>query len=322
VPLTLRQLAWNPDHQRDFGQVWFAARAILEGQNPYVLIGPGLAYDWTWPFVYPLTSAIVAIPFAPFSESVASVVFAAVGTGCLTWALMEHGYGPLFLFISLPVQDAIGAAQWSPLLASTFAIGPLAFLLAAKPTIGAALFAAHPRRSALIGGIVLILAAFVVQPDWPRDAMAAMGRYRQVVAPAASFHQIIRFPGGALALLCLLRWRRPEARLVAVMACVPLTISHYEMVPLLLVPRTFGQATLMVLLSYSHPVLMKALVLPPWTRTEFVDAAGAILVLTAFLPVTLMILRRPNEGAVPAWLDASLARWPAWLRGAGPASTR
>jgi hypothetical protein len=38
-----------------------------------------------------------------------------------------------------------------------------------------------------------------------------------------------------------------------------------------------------------------------------------------YLPVTLMVLKRPNVGAVPAWVDRRTARWPAVLRGKPPA---
>ena len=72
-------LPWH----RDFGQAWFAAGAVLRGENPYALIGPGLEFDWPWPFIYPLTSAIAAIPLAPFPEHVAVVIFSMIGGGVL-----------------------------------------------------------------------------------------------------------------------------------------------------------------------------------------------------------------------------------------------
>ena len=34
-----------------------------------------------------------------------------------------------------------------------------------------------------------------------------------------------------------------------------------------------------------------------------------------YLPALWMILRRPNEGTVPAWLERASAVLPSWLRG-------
>src|SRR5678815_3979796 len=66
--MTARESARVPG-PRDFGPVWFAARSILQGVDPYPLVGPGLAYDWSSPLVYPITAAFVAIPFTPFPQS-------------------------------------------------------------------------------------------------------------------------------------------------------------------------------------------------------------------------------------------------------------
>ena len=63
---------------RDFAQVWFAARSILHSVNPYHAVGPGRAFDWPFPLLYPLPAAVIAIPLAPLSQNAATVVFMAV----------------------------------------------------------------------------------------------------------------------------------------------------------------------------------------------------------------------------------------------------
>src|SRR5215207_1007696 len=148
----------------DFGQVWFAARALLQGTDPYPLIGPKASFDWPWPFVYPLSATPFALPFTPLTEPVASACFVAVGAALFAWALMEYGYGPLFGFFSWPVREAAGAAQWSLALGATFAVPAISWMVVAKPTIGAALFAARPRRSAVIGGLAVLAIVSVAQP--------------------------------------------------------------------------------------------------------------------------------------------------------------
>ena len=304
------------DYPRDFGQVWFAARAVLRGVDPYPLYGLGREYDWPWPLLYPMPAAVAAIPFAPFPMDVATVLFTIIGGACLAWALMEYGYGPAFGFFAASVRYAAEAAQYSPLLAGAFVIAPLSALLIVKPTIGAAIFVARPSWWAVGGAVALALISFAVQPTWIHDWMAAVASNNRAWLPDRPYRIPVTYPGGILALLSLLRWRRPEARLVAALACVPQTPAIYETAPLLLVPRTFWEAAALVALSYVQHLSMGALVAEPRGLAEFMDIGGRLIIPLIYLPVTLMILRRPNEGAVPAWLERRVAAWPTWIRGA------
>lgn len=303
---------WWP---RDFGPVWFAARTILHGGDPYPMIGRSGPYEWGSGLLYPLPAALVAIPLAPFSEPVASALFAAIGGACLAWALMQFGYGPLFGFFAMPVREAAGAAQWSMLFASSLVLWPLSLVLVAKPTLGLAMFIARPTRTAVIGAVLLSAIAFLILPTWVPEWLAEIRRYSDLGAGVQTYRLLVGIPGGILILLCLMRWRRPEARLVVALACAPLNLVAYEMVPLLLVPRTFRQAALLVGLSYARHYLT------PWLTPEaasyrVLQQVGAqSFVLLLYWPVTWMILRRPNEGAVPAWLERRIVRWPRWLRG-------
>jgi hypothetical protein len=82
------------DTASDFDQTWFAARALLHGDNPYMLIGPGLNFDWGWPFAYPLTAAVGAIPVAPAPVEWARSIFAACGAGMLSCGALRCGWRP------------------------------------------------------------------------------------------------------------------------------------------------------------------------------------------------------------------------------------
>jgi hypothetical protein len=322
--ITARKSALVPG-PRDFGQVWFMARSILHGANPYPLVGPGLAFDWPWPLVYPLTAGMVAIPFAAFPEPVASALFVGIGGAAFAWALMQYGYGPLFGFFSLSVREACEAGQWSLLIASAFAIAPLSMFLVAKPTIGVAVFFARPTRRAIVGGILIFLTAFLVQPTWIAEWMHAVQRYaamgRTPVGEATNrpFRALLSFPGGFIVLLCFLRWRRPEARLVAALVCVPITVYAYETVPLFLVPRTFRQAALLLALSYAQYFLTAVLAPVPSSFSALQEITGRMLVFGLYVPATMMILLRPNEGPLPAWIEDRIASWPAHLRGGSTA---
>jgi hypothetical protein len=49
--------------------------------------------------------------------------------------------------------------------------------------------------------------------------------------------------------------------------------------------------------------------------SSFYRYNGLAIVIGLYLPALWMILRRPNEGAVPAWLERASAVLPGWLRG-------
>jgi hypothetical protein len=312
--MTMRESA-RVSGPRDFGQVWFAARSILHGVDPYPLVGPGLTYDWSSPLVYPITAALVATPFAPLPQPVASLVFAAVGGALFAWALMEFGYGPVFGFFSFAVREASALAQWSLLLSASLVLSPISFVLIAKPTIGLAFFLARPRRTAAAGAIVLCAIASVVQPTWVADWMHAVQRYAAQGAPNIPYRMLLSFPGGPIPLLCLARWRRPEARLLAALVCVPITLMPYETVPIFLIPRTFWEAAILVGCSYAQHHLTFALTPVPWTHERMTAISGLLFVLLLYLPATVMVLRRPNVGELPLWLERWAVRLPRWIRG-------
>jgi hypothetical protein len=300
---------------RDFEQVWFAARAILRGLYPYSHIGPGLAFEWPFPLVYPLPAAVIAVPIAPFPAHVATVLFSAIAGAAFAWALMEYGYGPLFGFFSMPVRAAFETVQWSPLLSASMVVAPLAVLFVAKPTVGAALFIARPSRWAFVGAIVFGGISFLLHPGWMGDWLGAIARYNEILAPTVPYRAPITFTGGVLALLCLLRWRRPEARLVAALACVPQTLVLYEAVPLMLVARTFWQSVLLVAMSYIGHVWVRLHLPPVYHEGLAYDLVGQAMIWSLYLPCTLLVLRRPNAGSMPAWFETRISDWPAWLRG-------
>lgn len=313
-------VATHQPFHRDLGQLWFAARELLAGRSPYAAIGPGRAFDWPWPLYYPLPAVLAVTPVAWLPEPVAVAAIGALGVGALAWALSAHGYAPLLGLFSFSVWHALHLVQWSPLLAADLVLTPLSALWIVKPTIGAALFAARPTRTAVVAAMVLIGVSFVIRPDWMSEWRAALGS--PVVEPDydAGHYAIVQFAGGVLVLAALLRWRRPEARLLAVLACVPQTVLPYESVLLLLVPR--GWVESIAMLIGSHAMYWLAARDGPADFVVRTQSFGQAVTLTMYLPALLMVLRRPNEGPAPLWLDRAISRWPAWLRGRTPASSQ
>jgi hypothetical protein len=291
----------------DILQFWYSARTLLSGGNGYDGIGPGLAFDYPFPMVYPLTASVAAIPLTPFSAEHASALFMSVAVACFAWALLDSGWSALITFASFCIWHAISAVQWSPLLAASLILPPIAVLLAVKPTLGAALWIARPSRWAVWGGALLAVAAFALDPLWISQWREAVGRAMAQAHGTFPYHAPVMMPGGVLVLAALTRWRRVDARLLVALACIPHTTLPYELVPLFLIPRGWRQyATLAALSNVMWLVASRDAGFYA-TVLSYTKAAVPCM----YLPCTLMILRRPNEGTVPAWLERRIAGWSA-----------
>jgi hypothetical protein len=314
----VRALLWvtGEAKSRDFDQVWFAARALLAGRNPYLEIGPGLPFDWPAPLYYPLTAAVAAVPFALLERSLAAVLFAALASGAFVWAATRYSLAPAVVITSASAALAAEAVQWSPLLAAAYGIPWLGVLLSAKPTIGFAIWVARPTRIAFIGTVALLLLSFALLPDWLESWLAALHQTSLATAGGTPYLAPIGTLGGLSTAALLLRWRRPEARLVLALACMPQTPLLYETVPLFLVPLSITQGGVLWLGSWLTALWVS--MTGPYENdlARFTVSARAVG-WCLYLPCVIMILRRPNTGPVPLWLGRWLERssLPDWIKG-------
>ena len=115
---------------------------------------------------------------------------------------------------------------------------------------------------------------------------------------------VFRLPFGPLVLLCLLRWRLPEARLVAALACVPQTPLLYEALPLFAIVRTSFEAAGLAVLSYMAWFWWQTS--GPYGSYEAAMAASArAMVLWIYLPATAFVLTRKAVGVARDDNDAN-----------------
>jgi hypothetical protein len=302
----------------DFTYPWLAARALLDGREPYATVLAESPYRSA--LFYPLPAAFVAMPFAALPPHLAGATFTGIGFGWLTYHLLAAGRWRLLVLTAAPALFAVLAVQWSPLLTAAALSGPALALVIAKPTIGLALAVSvlpstpRPGRQAAAtaaGVTVLVALSLLVRPDWPAQWLAVLrqapdsGQYRAPILTAY----------GAPVVLALLRWRRPEGRLLLALACVRQNGFLYDQLPLLLVPASAMQA--IVLSGISHVSHVLALWHPPKDGSIMaLNAQQYPFTITAmYLPCLVMVLRRPNVGRVPEWVERATSRWPGWLRG-------
>jgi hypothetical protein len=272
------------------------ARGLLHGVSPYAvvgpdgspyvsLVGPGGSFAGPFHLRYPLTAVIATVPFAPFSLRVADLLWAGLSTAALWWALtFERVWHPrLAVFGSAAFVAAILGSQWSPFLIFAALTPAFGFLLVAKPTIGAALWLAYPSRRAIIGSLIFVGLAFAIRPSW-------FGEWRQAVGLPQDMMPPILRPGGALVLMSLVAWRRPEARLLAALACLPQTPLLYEAVPLFLIPRRWHES--LYLAGATFVVFMIVAAQQPYPSYEAWTASySRWIIWLLYLPCTLMVLR-------------------------------
>ena len=272
----------------DLAQVWAATHSLLQGQNPYDAIGPGRTFDWPYPLLYPLTAVVALIPLAPLPLRLVDPVFTGLGFGLFAWAVTRQGLltPALVSLVSVAAILTLKTSQWSLLLTGAALVPTCGFLLIAKPTIGLALFAAYPHWKTALGCGVLLLASLFIRPSWLIDWRSTFASAPHVVAPVMQW-------GGPLLLLSAFKWRRPEARLLLGLACVPHTPSPMDTIPLYLIPQTWFQAWVLWGLGFlafighheSGPYL---------TRTESYAGAAQWDVALVYLPCLVAVLARPN----------------------------
>jgi hypothetical protein len=296
---------------------WRAAHAVLTGRNPYLVVVPSGPYPFSYYWFYPLPSVFMALPTAVLSAVWSSAVSVGVASALLAFAVTRDGYFRLPVFLS--AQFMMGAAAGSApaiLLTAVCAWPALQWLVSVKPNLGLAAFVSQPTRRAVWGTVVLCGLSFLIVPAWPlywyRQVMAMKGGDSHVVlghmAP-------VMVPGGVLLLSALLKWRRPGARLLFGLACVPQTMTFHDVMPVMLVPNTFRQSLIMGLLSQVAFLLARHELTTQRDMAVMFHRTAPLALWLMYIPALALVLARPNEGYAPSFVER-LAGWlPKWARG-------
>jgi hypothetical protein len=278
----------------DFSLTWFGANALLHGANPYALVGPGMVFDSDWPALYPATAYLLGIPFAFFSEANASAIFVALSTFALAYGSTRNSWHRLPMFASVAFLSSAHLAQWSILFTAALFIPWLSIVFPAKPQLGIAILAGMTSRRtvalAAISTAILLSVSLMLVPTWPMQWLGLIGNADQLVPP------LLR-PGGIVLLVVLLKWRRPEAWLVAFVAAMPQTTYPYNLLPLLAIAATYHEACFLSLAS-SVGAFAVIYLTDAVGGSVGSSAASAVMIALGYLPAAVVVLRRPNERRV------------------------
>lgn len=298
----------------DLYVTWRAVRILASGGDPYAIIRAPSPWAWNTPWLYPLPAALLAAPVMGLSPTIAACVFVTASAGLLGFALARSGQPWFPILTSVPFLYCAQMSQMTFAIMGFGLIPLLAGLVVLKPNLGLSLFVWRPTwRSAFVSA-VLMIASIIVFPSWPSGWMAS-------VAQSTSHGAPIMRGFGFIGLLGLARWRTREARLLVCMTLAPATLSFYDELPLFLVARSPRESMVLCLGSWIAWIAWLAVTPPSQNGGVSLLHARSWIILGMYLPATLMVLRRPNDGELPMWLEARTARLPAWLRGNGLRST-
>ena len=286
------------DHplSEDFSQVWVAGRILLDGGDPYALIGPNRAHPYPFPYYYPETATVSVIPLTALPVREARMLFAAGGAAAFSMMITRTGFARLPWLASYSFVSCLYVVQWTTWIAAAAVYPLLGFLAAAKPNAGlAALAALGTRRALLVAGAgcaIVALIALALDPDWPF-------RWREMTRDVPHVRSILLVhPAGLLLLGALLRWRRPEARALAVLAAIPHNPLPHNFLLLAVGRWTALESAVLAALSWATVfVIWPGGRQSPDFESLSVTAGRACLFLL-YLPAMLMLLRKPNAADV------------------------
>lgn len=286
----------EPSWPTDFDQLWHAGRALVQGEGPYDVIGPGHEFVWNWPLYYPLPAVVLALPLVQFPVAVARVIFSTIAGAVLGFSLGERIRTQWPLLLSAAYIIATSRTQWAPLLLAACWLPFAGAAIAAKPNVGLAVLAFLRGRaliSATCAAAAVTLISTILRPSWIGEWRVAIAASPHIVAP-------IFLPGGFLLLLAALRYRRADARLLLALALMPHTPSLYDLLPLFVLARTQRECTVLAVLT--HILFWSLLVTNGGAESFDVYAAalGRSSILLIYLPALVAVLLRPNVYEDPA----------------------
>lgn len=285
----------------DFAIVWNAARLLLQGQNPYLLIGPNKLVDLPSVPYYPAPAFVAVIPFTWLSVHWASTAFIFISSALLAYGCTRDSWHLLPVFPSISFLTAAQLGQWAILFAAALYFPMIAALSIAKPQNALPVIASARTSRAMMfslaGGTILVLLSFALLPHWLRDWWQLLRESRDFSSPLFQY-------AGVLVVAVLIRWRRPEAWLVFVAACLPQTWYPYNGLLLLFVAQTYREACILSLVSTAAWVAAALLSDGPARSPQVRAMLEAALIFGGYLPAAIAVIRRPNVGPAPFFLKS------------------
>lgn len=244
------------------GDFTFATRIahdIWDGRDTYAAAVHPMTPDSV---SYPIPAGIVAMPFALFSDEVASALFMGLSCFILAWCLLQNGKTwQLLVFLSWPFAYALLFAQWTPLLMSLWFLPAMLPLILVKPQIALPLVLTGKKisKAGILLTAALLLISLIIYPTWPLVWIKQTGMYK-------GLPPLFSLPLGPLILLALFKYRDRRAWLLVLFALMPQRVL-YDQLPLLLIATNSLEMVFLVFCSWlTLPMLMSS---GGWSQLPF-----------------------------------------------------
>lgn len=257
----------------DFTPAYVGGRALLTGGDP---LAPSPDPDWV---PYPLPAAFIGILFSPFPVVLASAAFFGISSGLLAFGLTQKSFLPLMAFLAAPYWIALTWAQWSPLIVASAFFPVLAVVVLMKPHVAAPVILTRLSRVGLISIAVFFLISIAIYPTWPVT-------WIKQLSPFQRYFPLLTIPGPLL-LLALTRRHDRDARLLLLASVFPQRWL-YDAFILWLIPKTRKEFLYTALASWI------AWVWRVFHMPTTIMELGLMCVLCFYLPMLLIVLRRPK----------------------------
>jgi hypothetical protein len=284
----------------DFAILWHGSNVLAHGGNPYSEIGPDRMIDLPSSVFYPAPALVAAMPFALIPLPIAGTIFIFISSLLLGLGATRRGWYLLPIFPSVAFMTNARLGQVSAFMCAALFIPVLTAFSVVKPQASMPILAGtrKPRTwvFAIAGAVILSMISFVLLPRWPAYWMSELGS-------ADYFRPPLLTTGGVFISLVLLRWKRPEAWLVFVAACLPQTWYPYNGLILLTIAATYREAAVLSLVSSIGWLVTYAWLIGEWRSPETRAVMQNVLIGLGYLPAVLLVLRRKNEGPSPFWIE-------------------
>ena len=289
----------------DFSILWFGSKVLRSGGNPYAMIGPDGVIDLPSPVFYPAPALVAVMPFTLMPVELAGALFIFLSSALLAFGATRDGWHRLPIFPSVAFMTSARLGQVSALMCAALFIPAITFFSVIKPQASIPILGASRKGRdwliALFGGAFLIGISFLLFPGWPAEWWSTLEKADYFRPP------IMTLPGVFIALV-LLRWRRPEAWLVFLAACLPQTWYPYNGLILLTVAFTYREAAVLSLVSSFGWLIAYGWLIGEWRSPETRAVMQSVLIAVCYLPAVIVVLGRENNGPEPLWLSWLLNR--------------
>jgi hypothetical protein len=221
------------------------------------------------------------MPFAFFSDELASGVFMGVSSFLLAWCLLrKEKTWPLLVFLSWPFAYAVLFSQWTPLVMCIWYLPVMLPLILVKPHAAFPLIVTGKiSKLGLILAFLLMLISLALYPKWPLIWLEQNRVYKGLPL-------LLSLPLGPILLLALLRYRDRRAWLLITLALMPQRVL-YDQLPLFLIATNGIEIVFLLFCSWlTLPVLFES---GGWGQVPINWQFW--IVLTLYLPALLVLLR-------------------------------